>query len=330
MDRYRVNVLGWYDHANCGDEAYKLAFPNLFPEYDFTFSDRVLDGFDGYVLGGGDTVNEFFLNSLLSINRPKQILSATIPDNIDPSLFKQFRVIGARDNDSLKTLSSKGLKGTYTPDFGLRLTGNAENGKRIIQEVFREENHELYSKVVGVVINSHLAPQHGSLAFDYARFEHFCYEMAKLMDHTCASFLFIPFGYRMPWDDRAANAMMANRCKFWKKNTVVYRSLTVSETLDVVSGLDALISTRLHSSIFACSNRTPFLDITHNHKNKRLLDTLNYSEASILYNSFSFSTAHPMLNRLLEQKNRISRDLQNIVNTQAACLDGVALNVRLV
>ena len=26
-----IRVLGWYNHANIGDEAYKLAFASLFP-----------------------------------------------------------------------------------------------------------------------------------------------------------------------------------------------------------------------------------------------------------------------------------------------------------
>jgi polysaccharide pyruvyl transferase WcaK-like protein len=167
-------------------------------------------------------------------------------------------------------------------------------------------------------------------ASDHLKFERFCYDLAAAFDATNASFLFIPFGYRMPWDDRLANSSVAARCKFWKKNAVVYEELSIQKTLNIISSLDGMISTRLHSTIFSLSNKIPFIDITHNHKNKRLLSTISYEEASILYSEFSYQKCMASLQKILTNKKIISQEIQNLLNIQISCLKGVSDNVHLV
>src|SRR5207249_4018803 len=103
---------------------------------------------------------------------------------------------------------------------------------------------------------------------DFVDFTKFSYDLAWVSDNTACSFVFMPFGTEMPHDDRTSNAFVSSRIKFWQKNSVIYDKLTVQETLDLVSACDAMISTRLHSSIFSVLAGVPLLDVTHNHKNK--------------------------------------------------------------
>jgi polysaccharide pyruvyl transferase WcaK-like protein len=73
--RIRALVLGYYDHKNCGDEAYKCALPLIFPNFDLTFvsADKAMgmmnrgvlniNSFDLIIYGCGDLFTPFFTNS---------------------------------------------------------------------------------------------------------------------------------------------------------------------------------------------------------------------------------------------------------------------------
>jgi polysaccharide pyruvyl transferase WcaK-like protein len=76
---------------------------------------------------------------------------------------------------------------------------------------------------------------------------------------------------------------------------MIYNELDVQETLDIISASDAVVSTRLHSSIFSCATETPFLDITHSHKNKYFLETIKYEKASVGYEDFNIAKAKLIL-----------------------------------
>lgn len=329
MKKPTICVTGWYDHGNCGDESYKISFCNIFPHYEFIFSDQIIDNCDGYILGGGDVVTSHVLQNFQKISKPKHILSAAIPDSVDLNCLLNFQTIGTRDKESwIKLLNSK-ISAIYTPDFGFTLKGDPFKGKSIITNLFKNEKHDLYSKTIGIIINAHLIPTNDSNANKFIKFEHFCMDLSAMIDDTCASFVFIPFGYDMPWDDRATNSIIASRCKFWKKNIVIYDKLSIQQTLDIIASLDMIISTRLHSTIFSISNNIPFLDITHNHKNKNILqdnDLLNYS---INYKSFSKDFGIKYVTNILKDSTNIKTKLYKTAFEQILTLEKIQKNVHL-
>jgi polysaccharide pyruvyl transferase WcaK-like protein len=295
MDGNKVNVVGWYDKNNCGDESYKLAFPKVFPSYDFVFSDSPIKNADAYILGGGDIITEQALSTFQAINKPKHIMSVTVSKKFPSQLFEGFRTIITRDNASMNLLEQIGVSSLLYPDFSFSLNGNKENGKVLINKYFTKNRTEIYDKVVAVVINGNLIPEHGAAAYRQIRFERFCFDLSIAIDETPASFIFIPFGTKSPWDDRIANAMVASKCKWWKKNCIVFEEIGVQETLDIISACNATISSRLHSSIFSAATEVPFVDITHSHKNKYLLETMKYNKVSISYVDFSLSSMKSLL-----------------------------------
>lgn len=70
----KVKVIGYYGHHNIGDEQYKTTFVKLFSNYaeeiDFIDCDRLHDytfnQTDLIVLGGGDILNEYFLDKIIN------------------------------------------------------------------------------------------------------------------------------------------------------------------------------------------------------------------------------------------------------------------------
>lgn len=288
----QINVLGWY-RDNIGDESYKLAFPLMFPDASFVFSDAPAVGeFDITILGGGDILSESFVKRLLSSKSKKKIaISVSANANSPFDLLKQLDAIYVRDNLSLKLLKENEVPCQFMPDIAFLLTPNLEKGKNWLENFYKNENGELYERKIGFVLNAHLFQgKPDILARDFLNFTKVSWDMARLMDETSASFVLFPMSTRQPYDDRATNSMVSSRCKFYKKNLVIYDRLKVQETLNLLSSMDLVISTRLHSSIFCLNSEVPFIDITHHDKNGSFLETFCLQDHSLSYWNFEYLT----------------------------------------
>jgi polysaccharide pyruvyl transferase WcaK-like protein len=321
-----IGVIGWYDHGNCGDESYKLSFPRVFPQHKFVFSERPIQPYlDAYILGGGDIVCDAFINELKPIKK-KHIISAAISQ--PNKKLSEFEIVAARDFRSLGNAAASGVHAQYVPDFAFALEGNKERGLDIVKNQFKAIGHDFYKSLVTVVINAHLIPDHAGMARELFSFQHMSFELAKAMDQTAASFLFVPFGTRMPWDDRISGSWVASRCKFWKKNAVVYDALSVQDTIDIIAASDAVISSRLHSTIFSCVASTPFIDITHNHKNLGFLETTGLIRHSIKYEGVEAGLIVDKLKTLIGSAE-VREELTKVTNKQRMILKEFAQNVHL-
>lgn len=312
----QIGVCGWYGHNNIGDESYKLSFPKILSKYNCIFSEQPIPDITN-VLGGGDVVSDYFVD-LMSVCKKKHILSASFSKPF--SHIKDYKIIALRDMDSLVNASASGLQPIYCPDFAFALNGNPINGKALLKNHF--DGLELYAKVIAVVINAHMLPEYLGITNyrDFISFEYFSNILAQLIDNTMASFVFLPFSTQNPWDDRVPNAWIAAKCKFPTKNTVIYDRLSVEDTIDIISACNLVISTRLHSTIFSCSLNTPFIDITHNHKNKAFLDTVGLSKYSLPISSFSYDMMKYKIQQSLFQGDSIRQELKEVADKQKIIL----------
>ena len=83
----KVSVIFWGKNGNCGDEAYKIAFPLLFPEHDFVFS---ATSADICLLGGGNILSTSFVKKALAVKAKKHesnqasLPATTLPPESDP------------------------------------------------------------------------------------------------------------------------------------------------------------------------------------------------------------------------------------------------------
>ncbi len=319
----RINVLGWY-RDNIGDESYKLAFPQMFPDASFVFSDSPIpEEFDLTILGGGDILSESFVKRLLSANSKKKVaISVSANANSPFDLLKQVDEIYVRDNLSLKLLKAHDVPCHFMPDIAFLLKANQEKGEKWLKDFYHDEQGELYEKKIGFVLNAHLFQgKPDILARDFLNFTKVSWDMARLMDETSASFVLFPMSTRQPYDDRATNSMVSSRCKFYKKNLVVYDRLNVQETLNLLSSLDLVISTRLHSSIFCLSSQIPFIDVTHHDKNGSFLESFCLQDHSLSYWNFEYLTLKEKVQHMLinsddyKAKLRSKTDeIRNILN----------------
>src|SRR5581483_6413019 len=225
-----------------------------------------------------------------------------------------------RDLESVRILQSKNISCSYYPDVAFVLEGDLENGRDIIKSEFKKQQRDLYNKVVVVVINGFLSDQQGN-AYDvrkFLAFQKLSYDLGHVMDYTPASFVFVPFGQHLPWDDRVTNGLVAQQCKFWKKNLVFWKELSVQDILDILAAADAVISTRLHSTIFSIATLTPFIDIIHNHKNAWLIETLNKKNWSMSYEAFEKENGKAMLKNIFD--GRRVKEIEQLLQGQRQLL----------
>lgn len=315
--RLSVIVVGWYNRFNVGDESYKTTFPTLFP-HNLSFQDK--GEADVCVLGGGDILSESYLKLALAVQAPKKyIFSASANRSTPLDLLNGFDQILVRDQRSSKLLD--GIPHHLVPDAAFAMESQG-TGKEWLKAKFKEEGLELYDKVVGVVLNAHLGRHSGDglLARDFVTLVKAAQDIAVVADSTPASFVFFPMSTGAHYDDRATNGLIAGRCKFWKKNLNVYDRLTPQATLDLISACDAIISTRLHSSVFSVIGHRPFIDLVHHDKNRAFLESCGLEELGMSYWSFSSDQLKIRLQKMLQDSDSYSDRLGRIHIQQSQAL----------
>lgn len=320
-----IHVLGWYDHDNVGDEAYKIAFPKLFKNYEFTFGEKIQGEPDTIILGGGDVLYPKFTNQLDNHSQAKKYaFSINLRPN-DVTDLGQFERIISRNFVDLRTTE---YKIQCYPDFTFVLEGNKENGKQLLKDLFAKYNSELYENVVVLTLNSFLCVREKILARDYVAFDKICYDLSKLMDNTNASFILVPFGNGFPQNDRIANAFVYANAKFWKKNLLLFEKLSIQQTLDIFAAADAAVTTRLHAAIFSCIGGIPFVDVTHHTKNQLFLDFIGKPEWSLNFWHFDYFKAAALLKDFLENKEFFKGEVAKINVSAKKLLDQI-INIEL-
>lgn len=316
-------VLGWYGHNNIGDESYRITFPLAFPGNQFRFVDKIIEQdvrwCDAVILGGGNILKKAFFAEINKI-KGKPITAVSVGAEYVPDKGLPLSHIYARDESTKKMCESAGYACSLIPELGILLRGDPIMGKEIVKGRFYQDDLELYEKTIVVVVNGYLVGNGPEIdARAEHRFMSFAYEFARTADETSASFVFIPFGTKRPADDRVANGIVASKCKFWQKNLVVYDRVGVKDVIDIIASADLVISSRLHSTVFAYGCGVPVIDITHHSKNMEFLKAINHPECSSSYWSFSHEQ---LLGKVMEslripkheEMEKMRNELRGIVN----------------
>ncbi len=299
VPRLKALCLGWYGKGNCGDESYKDSFKHLFNNLDLEFTDNINNKiYDIVILGGGNIIERPFLMQLKNVEKDIYAFSVGVSEEIKLEDIIKIKKIYIRDIDSYNYLKKIGYENCeLCPDAAFCFEPDKNRGRELIEKFFIEK--DLYENVITIVVNSHLLGNRDELSRDFLNFQKFVLDMSLIIDETNASFLFLPFSTSEPRDDRASNSWLASKCKYWKKNVVVYDKLDYKDILDIISASNLSINTRLHASIFNCISEVPFIDITHHDKSLGFLKTIDMQHLSIDYWHFEYNKIKDMINNLL-------------------------------
>jgi len=177
-----IFVIGYYNHYNTGDEQYKLTFQNLVNDvlglnYSLKFIDcdtlknkklHTFNDDDIIIVGGGDILNDYFLNNIINTFNGKKNkicgISVGIPylDILTSNKLKIFDKLYIRTRQDIEKLQKNcpNVDIQYIPDISFLLTRNviqsskfASIKKKIVclslsRHIFHKQNPEYYKSII--------------------------------------------------------------------------------------------------------------------------------------------------------------------------------------
>lgn len=276
----QILCLGFYGHQNEGDELFKLAFEELFPDYTFTFTDHLtlelFEGKDALFIGGGSFLNQdletdFRIMDLLNIVKTIPILYIGVGLETELGknhsfLLRSAKLVAYRSNysNNHNILEDKLLK---IPDLVHSLPIHKS---------------ERYDKKVLILPNVSVLPNHSSPSWLTASWENFKNQFAQFLDILVESKYSLKF-HAMSWNDIDNDkfpayqivSMMKNRDNDYLENDHQADGFRYSN----ISSYSHVITQRYHGIVLAEMTNTPYISIYH-HEKLNVPGALNYYEVS--------------------------------------------------
>lgn len=329
-------IYGYYSMFNAGDDAFKIAFNNIIkgdnkeiyyanPSTIKNYFDII---FDKIIVGGGDIVNSYFIEPLITFNKNKLDLIAIsigIPflENIHYlNLFKEVYLRNNRDyNDIInnKYEIDKNIKFYYIPDIcfcldivkkdiDISFNKNKINVGMFLCRPFYKKDYEYeYYNIVNniVILINNLLKINNDIIIYLIPFninnnnnkENDC-----ILNNQLKSLLI---------DDRVINI----EYKFFDKE------FYVNQINNLISNLDFGICSRFHSHIFCFNNNIPFISLSCTRKVYELLKELDFLD---LYSeikchdyvpiSFDIEKTLNLFLKIFNNKNKYKEILKNKKN----------------
>lgn len=280
QSRTNVLVYGWYHQGNLGDDLFVEAFRQLFPEFNFTFTDHItsthLEGVDVVFIGGGSFLGENpnFSVEALAILPQKKILyigigaeTALHPTHI--ALMKIAKLIAPRSESNLDKIQEINPNTMVIPDlvYSLSPTFSVKLPKSIL-----------------ILPNVVVIPKWSDPHWKHTAWEYFKNEFAQILDELVEQNFkinFLPLCVNIEQDDSAAALEIINRMSHRDTRYLLDKKDSLSDATEVMSKYSVIITQRYHGIVLANMVKTPCLTIHHHDKLKNTQGfSLSYYETS--------------------------------------------------
>lgn len=305
-----IHIIGYYGHCNLGDEQYLITFKELFKNIDCSLNFVDCDKLsklttiesDIIILGGGDILNDYFMDKIISkfngTNNKIIAISVGLPF---PSVLKNTNKLNIIDYIFIRTQQDLELFGKYyhhhrifyLPDISYLLINNFKTKDLITLETqLYKINVEDYMskihfakntgrKIVGITLNRHIyKKKYQELYNNYiTSFTHFVKFLINFNYHI----VFLPFNtneIQLSENDNIIHSDVINELK----NHTLLSNITniVNETcpinvLSIIETFDFYIPMRFHACLFSVYKNIPFFPLFTTRKIKNLLLDINWS-----------------------------------------------------
>ena len=270
----KILVYGWYHQGNLGDDLFMEAYRNLFPDYDFVFTDNInvvqLEGVDAVFFGGGSFLLESpkITDDALRILKGKKILylGIGVEAKIHPihlELMSQAKIIATRSPEQIIYLQSINKNSFYVPDLVYSLQSKVQLSPKSNRSVL-------------IMPNINVVPQRLDPHWKHAAWAYFKSEFTQFMDWLVEN-EYQPTLFSMcngvEVDDNWASAElvshMDNRSRYYIR-PFLYHPSDLSSMTQLLSKYDLLITQRFHGIVLAEMTRTPYIAIHHHDKLKNV------------------------------------------------------------
>lgn len=279
----KYNIIGWYSRGNCGDEAFKLAFPKILGTDDIKFSE-FYDPECINILGGGDIIKPYYLDR---INGPFYIIGAGLGYESEIILLRNKQVIKAFFRNKKDVLLAKiaGIPADYIPDIVFALPKPKKVGS--------------FKKVAIVTLNGAIDPNPDMDSAERAYSEYLKWEIAKCLTYIKDDYdiTFLPFS-----EERFNYDLNIHRSVYGKMSTTkvlnsLLQPLPPNDTINMMANADLVITMKFHGVIFSVLAGTPFVNIGLSRKShlfckEQGLSQLSIEPYSLAYDRFVMTIKH--------------------------------------
>jgi len=311
MARLRIAALGWFDHQNVGDEAFKYALVELFPDADLTFINNIpkFQGFinscDYLLIGGGNIVSPEFLRGLGLVQIPYSFLGIGVVSTSQVGLLAGAEHVLVRDQASHNLVVGYRPDALLGPDLAFSLTPEREEGRLLLS---RLPGINPTRPTVGVFLNDCVSARFDSTILKFIECEKVKLELSRFLEQLQYNVLFVSMSTSPP-DDRRISLDVLGKMKHGYKHHCITNPLNPLDCLNLVSALDFAVTMRLHADIFCTIAGVPFLDLVHHDKSKGYLESLDESILSTDYYGLNLGVLQDKFIYLEQNREDISRRL---------------------
>lgn len=309
-------VYGWYNKANLGDELFKLAFQKLFPNFKFTFTDKLdinnTEAADIIIFGGGSflyaPVNFHNKNRILDVVKEKLIFYIGVgtetqihPDHIQ--IMQNAQLIATRTKNGLEKLKFTQAQKLEIPDIVLSLK-------------VKNWAIDIIPRSLLIINNAELLPRWDDPNWKHASWSYFKSEMSQFLDYLKDNnykITFAPMCVNNSLNDLSASTEIINYMK--KRN---FSDLNISgsdnfeKSIRLISAHETVVSQRYHGAILAQLCNKPCITIAHH-------DKLKYTDSSAILSYYEISK-EKLINTFnsLKKPSEIPISLNNFEHLQSA------------
>jgi polysaccharide pyruvyl transferase WcaK-like protein len=266
-----ILVLGWYFKQNLGDNLFIEAFQHLFPQHQFTFTDKItlsqLNDIQAVFIGGGSFINQpcqvapEAWSKLTSL--PICYVGIGAETNIHDThrqLMSIAKLIAIRSDSHLDIVNTLNSNTLVIPDLVYSLPVTIKN--------ITKPKSILYIPNVSVV------PKWDSPHWKHAAWEYFKSEMAQSLDLLSKEFeiKFFPFCHNNKLSDVYTSGEIINRMCHTKDDMILSSVPgSLQEAIDMISPYTMTITQRFHGTVLSEMAQVPCLTIHHHDKLKNSL-----------------------------------------------------------
>lgn len=305
----KIEVLGWFNKGNAGDECFKAAHHYIFRKHKLTFitPPAKCTNPDMVILGGGAVVSPFYFNSLAQIECPKYMLGVSISymsemDMIPKNTFKHIYLRDAFDVEPLRQKIDCPVDAIPDLAFVYRPTG---------QDIRGRYKNGSQRRPLGVMLTDYVSPaidrpydQFGLRSHSFVL--NMAAELDKLQRQGWEVYL-IPLSTGGYGNDIRINLELAAHMK--EQPIVIYDTLSPQDCVDLVAQMDMTICMKFHAHIFSMLAGVPFVSMGFTRKVDLFLEAHDlkcFTGAKFINNEFDTSNFGSVMDEALSQRKHLA------------------------
>lgn len=311
----KILVYGFFQKLNIGDNLFIEAYQKLFPEYQFTFTEKIteelFDANDALFFGGGSFLDgqpnlpRGLLEKLSS--KPIIYLGVGAETSIHPwhkFLIQKAKLVVIRSEQFIDKIKTLNINTVYCPDLAYALSEDA------LLEKPR-------SKSILWLPNAHTISKWNDAAWKHSAWEYFKSEFSQVLEelkNNGYSIDVLPMCRNLKHKDDFAAIEVANKITQGELKILPFEEHNFVSLSKTISSYELIISQRYHGLVIADITKTPCINIHHHDKLKNFQGRLT---TNIDFYRTSKSTTLGAIDDALFVKSLQSADSRLAINSNA-------------